>query len=206
MFQTHSDSDCSGLAKEFILPGWRVGWIVIHDKGTGRLAELRVGIKNLTQIVLGANSLIQAAIPRVLCPEKDSEDEASLKAFHDKYMDILRSNALLCKSAALECPELTVIEPMGAMYVMIGVDIDSLDGVTDDADFAKQLLTEENLFLLPGQCFGMKNYVRLVTCPPVETILEAFARLKLFCDRHRTTAKKEEIVTRERGHSQVGRY
>ncbi len=194
-----------GLAKEFILPGWRVGWIVMHDKGTGRLAELRVGIKNLTQIVLGANSLIQAAIPRVLCPEPGSEDEVSLKEFHARYMDILRSNAEVCKSAALECPELTVIEPLGAMYVMIGVDIDSLDGVKDDADFAKQLLTEENLFLLPGQCFGMKNYVRLVTCPPVEVILEAFARLKLFCDRHRT-AEKDVEITRERGLSSVGRY
>ena len=28
-----------GLAKEFIVPGWRVGWIVIHEKGTGRFKE-----------------------------------------------------------------------------------------------------------------------------------------------------------------------
>lgn len=121
----------------------------------------------------------------MLCPEKGSEDERCLAEFHDRYMDILRSNALACKSAAADCPELTVIEPLGAMYVMIGVDIVSLEGVADDADFAKQLLTEENLFLLPGQCFGMRNYVRLVTCPPLETVLEAFERLKLFIGRHR---------------------
>lgn len=194
------------MAKEFILPGWRVGWIVVHDKGTGRLADVRVGLKSLTQIVLGANSLIQAAIPRVLCPAKDSADEAALAEFHSRYMDILRNNALVCKSAAESCPELTVIEPMGAMYVMIGVDIDSLDGVSDDADFAKQLLTEENLFLLPGQCFGMRNYVRLVTCPPAEVLVEAFDRLKQFCDRRRSAEKAASEETRERGNSQVHRY
>lgn len=42
-----------GLAKEFIVPGWRVGWIVIHEKGTGRFKEIRSGLKSLTQIVLG---------------------------------------------------------------------------------------------------------------------------------------------------------
>ena len=24
-----------GIAKEFVVPGWRVGWVVLHDKGTG---------------------------------------------------------------------------------------------------------------------------------------------------------------------------
>lgn len=42
-----------GIAKEFVVPGWRVGWLVIHDKGTGRLAELAGGIKSLTQLILG---------------------------------------------------------------------------------------------------------------------------------------------------------
>ncbi len=43
-----------GLAKEFIVPGWRVGWIVLHDRTQNkRLSEVRNGLKSLTQIILG---------------------------------------------------------------------------------------------------------------------------------------------------------
>lgn len=42
-----------GLAKEYIVPGWRVGWVVVHDKSTGRLKEVKQGMKSLTQIILG---------------------------------------------------------------------------------------------------------------------------------------------------------
>jgi len=181
-----------GLAKEFIVPGWRVGWVVIHEKGTGRFKEIRAGLKSLSQIILGANSMIQAAIPKILCPAKGSEDEKSLAEFHEKYMGILRSNAEVCKEAVKTCPEISIIESVGAMYVMIGVDVDSLDeGIKDDTDFAKQLLTEENLFVLPGQCFGMKNYIRLVTCPPAEVLTEAFSRIAHFCNKHRIPVKKD---------------
>ena len=32
-----------GLAKEFVVPGWRVGWVVMHEqKGGTRLAEVRL--------------------------------------------------------------------------------------------------------------------------------------------------------------------
>eukprot|EP01040_Poterioochromonas_malhamensis_P009236 gene9235-10025_t len=174
-----------GLAKEFIVPGWRVGWIILHDKGTGRLADYKSGLKQLTQIIVGANSLIQAAIPRLLCPTPGSKDEQSLQQFSRRYMDILSQNAKLCVELSQACPELTVIEPTGAMYVMIKVDIAALEGIIDDADFARKLLEEENLFILPGQCFNMANFVRLVICPPEETIREAFERFSLFCDRHR---------------------
>jgi tyrosine aminotransferase len=46
-----------GIAKEFVVPGWRVGWLVMHDKGTGRLADLAVGIRNLTQLILGMSAV-----------------------------------------------------------------------------------------------------------------------------------------------------
>jgi tyrosine aminotransferase len=71
------------------------------------------------------------------------------------------------------------------MYVMIKIEIDRLDGIVDDADFARKLLEEENLFILPGQCFNMANFVRLVICPPAHVVQEAFARFRSFCDRHR---------------------
>lgn len=179
-----------GLAKQFIVPGWRVGWITIHDKND-KLNDIRNGLKSLTQIILGANSLVQAAIPRVLTPIAGSNDEKSLGQFHTRYMSILQTNACLCEELAMDCAEVSVSIPQGAMYAMIGIKMDEMSDIIDDTDFAQKLLQEENLVLLPGQCFGMKGFIRIVTCPPNEIIREAFNRIKLFIARHKKT---ESIV------------
>lgn len=135
--------------------------------------------------MLGANSLIQAAIPRVLTPEEGSSDAASLKDFHDHYMSVLRSNANHCAELAKSCDLLTVSIPKGAMYAMIGIKFELLSGFESDTDFAQKLLQEENIVMLPGQCFGMKNFIRIVTCPPPEKLEEAFTRIVSFCNRYR---------------------
>lgn len=46
----------SGLAKEFIVPGWRVGWVVLYDRSTTvpKLShEIKSGLKSLSQLILG---------------------------------------------------------------------------------------------------------------------------------------------------------
>jgi tyrosine aminotransferase len=173
------------LAKEFIVPGWRVGWLIFHDKGTGRLDEYKTGVRSLTQITLGASSLLQAALPHVLCATPGSKDAHSLQQFMEHYMGILSVNGQLCVEESKSCPELSVIEPKGAMYTMIRIEMSRLEGIIDDADFARKLLEEENLFILPGACFNMPNFVRLVICPPAEIIQESFTRLRSFCERYR---------------------
>lgn len=67
-----------GLAKQFAVPGWRVGWILLHDplkllsaapsKANGGVSA-KQGIKNLTQIIIGANTLCQAVIPALFPPK-----------------------------------------------------------------------------------------------------------------------------------------
>jgi tyrosine aminotransferase len=36
---------CGGIAKKFLVPGWRVGWVVLYDKHNF-LKEVRNGIVN----------------------------------------------------------------------------------------------------------------------------------------------------------------
>ena len=40
------------------------------------------------------------------------------------------------------------------MYMMVGVELTRLSGIGDDVEFAKLLLAEESVEVLPGQCFG----------------------------------------------------
>jgi tyrosine aminotransferase len=150
----------AGLAKEFIVPGWRVGWLSILDRSTSSpktLGGVKAGLKSLSQLILGACSLVQRAVPRILTPAPGSEDEASLQQFNATYMHLIRSNAEICLQEAAKVPELTAVPAKGAMYVMIRVEIERLEGFTDDTDFCARLLMEENVFVLPGQCFGMPN-------------------------------------------------
>ena len=56
---------CGGIAKDYMVPGWRLGWILVHDRQGIFEKEVRKGLVNLSQIILGANSLIQAILPDV---------------------------------------------------------------------------------------------------------------------------------------------
>jgi len=46
---------CNALSKRFILPGWRFGWIAIHDP-KNYLKDVRLGFNDLTTRILGPNS------------------------------------------------------------------------------------------------------------------------------------------------------
>lgn len=137
-------------------------------------------------MLLGANGLIQAAIPGILCPEPGSEHQNIMESFAAHYMGTLKTNTQLCSDLLSSCPALRVVRPQGAMYMMLGINIDMIKSniINDDRDFAQQLLEEENVFVLPGQCFSLKNFVRLVICPPEDTMKDACERLISFCNRH----------------------
>lgn len=54
-----------GAAKQFLVPGWRVGWMLLCDRA-GALKSLRGPLTSLTQVVLGTSTLMQAAVTRFL--------------------------------------------------------------------------------------------------------------------------------------------
>jgi tyrosine aminotransferase len=195
-----------GLAKEFVCPGWRVGWLVIHDRGH-RLSEVKTGIKQLTQLIVGANSLVQHCIPKVLTPEKGSPDEKYLAEYAKKYIGLLHTNSVATVELSKDCAGLDVIPAQGAMYAMVKIQLEKLSGVTTDTDFAQQLLQEENLIVLPGSCFGITGFIRILTCPTQEVINDAMQRMQDFCDRRSIKDDKaagggaESSPTKKRRHA-----
>lgn len=72
---------CSGLTKRFLVPGWRCGWINIHDRN-GTLQNLRKGLSNMSMRILGANTLVQAAIPAILRNTPQSFYDDILSTIH----------------------------------------------------------------------------------------------------------------------------
>jgi tyrosine aminotransferase len=56
---------CSGLTKRFLLPGIRMGWLILNDRGD-KLKNVRKGLINVSGRNFGPNSTIQRALPKIL--------------------------------------------------------------------------------------------------------------------------------------------
>ncbi|KAJ1911251.1 hypothetical protein IWQ60_010231 [Tieghemiomyces parasiticus] len=165
----------SGLAKQWLVPGWRCGWILIHDKG-GRFANVRKGLFSLSSSLLGPSSLIQAAIPDIFnnVPASFFAETTAQIAQHAKVVHGLLKDV----------PGLQVGEAQGAMYVMVGIQQEHFPQFQDDIDFALRLNMEQRVEVLPGSCFKIPNFVRLVLTPPQNKLEEACHRIAHFCAKH----------------------
>ena len=100
-------------------------------------------------------------------------------------MEQLYSNAKIVADGLAAIDGVTPIVPQGAMYVMIRIDTDQLSNIKDDVEFCQKLLTDQSVFMLPGQCFGMPNYARVVFSAPAEKLQTAVARIAEFCAAHK---------------------
>lgn len=57
---------CSGLTKRFLVPGWRMGWLIVHDRHEILGKEIRKGLNNMATRILGPSTLVQRALPAIL--------------------------------------------------------------------------------------------------------------------------------------------
>lgn len=164
-----------GLAKQWLVPGWRIGWILIHDS-VGAFADIRKGLFSLSTLINGPCTVIQAAIPKLF------------KQIPDSYLtDLnkrLEANARTLETGLSQVPGLEVISPQGAMYVMVKINLNEFKDITNDADFSHKLKWEESVEVLPGECFAYPGAFRLVITPPQDVLDAAADRISAFCQRH----------------------
>lgn len=167
--------EVGGLAKRYLVPGWRLGWVLIHDRNDV-LKEVRDGLQRMTTLILGPNSVIQASLQDIL--------HHTPSTFYDQTMKALEHNAKLSLDIVSKIPGLTPVQPQGAMYMMIGINVEQFKDIKSDLDFVEKLVSEESVLCLPGQCFRYPNFVRIVFTAPPEKLQEAFERIAQFCQRH----------------------
>lgn len=56
---------CSGLTKRFLMPGIRMGWIILNDRNNS-LKEVRLGLANIAGRNFWPNSTVQLALPAII--------------------------------------------------------------------------------------------------------------------------------------------
>ena len=164
---------CDGIGKRYLVPGWRLGWLIVHDR-FGVLADVKQGIVALSQKIVGPCALVQGALPRLL---RDTP-----QSFFDNVKKLLARNAEIVYEVLSRVPGLKPLRPQGAMYMMVGFDPKAFG--EDESGFVQKLIAEESVYCLPGSAFSLPNWFRLVLAFPEETTREACDRIAAFCERH----------------------
>ncbi|KAM8775618.1 tyrosine aminotransferase [Rhynchonycteris naso] len=167
---------CGGLAKRWLVPGWRLGWILIHDQNDIFGNEIRDGLVKLSQRILGPCTIVQGALKGIL--------NSTPQEFYQNTMSFLKSSADLCYGALAAIPGLRPVRPSGAMYLMVGIEMENFPEFEDDVEFTEQLIAEQSVHCLPGKCFEYRNFFRVVITVPEVMMLEACSRIQEFCEQH----------------------
>lgn len=167
---------CSSLAKRWVVPGWRQGWIVIHDRHDAFKDEVTPGLKRLATKILGPNTLVQAAIPDIVTKVPMEYHQKNLRLFH--------SNATHIVTALSAAHGLTPIMPKATMYCMVLIQLDHFPDLETDVAFTRALIVEQNVFCLPGPAFNTSACFRIVLACGEDRIQEACRRITTFCKKH----------------------
>lgn len=97
-------------------------------------------------------------------------------------MKQLENNSKLIIDLIKDIPGLKVVEPQGAMYVMVELELSEFKNIKNDVDFVEKLMQQQSILCLPGQCFKCEgSFVRLVISSPANILQEGIARIKDFC-------------------------
>ncbi|KAK2164059.1 hypothetical protein LSH36_69g02010 [Paralvinella palmiformis] len=160
----------------YLVPGWRLGWIMIHDRHGAFEKQVRPGLTSLSQRILGPNTLVQGALPKIL--------ESTPQEFFDFTIKVVKRNAEISYETMSRIPGLNPVMPAGGMFMMVGIDMEKFQAFKDDVQFTERLVTEQSVFCLPASCFQYPNFFRIVLTVPQEKLQEACERIDEFCRKY----------------------
>lgn len=155
----------NGFSKAYAMTGWRLGYLTAPLWLAKRISALQ------SHATSNATSFVQYAAVTALEGKADTEVATMIKAFAAR-------RELIC-SLLKNVPNLSFFEPQGAFYVMCNISKTALNA----DEFAKKILEDKLLAVIPCSAFGAPDYIRLSYACSEENIKEAVKRLKEFCSQ-----------------------
>ncbi len=155
----------SGFSKTYSVTGWRVGYIIAN-------AELTNAIKKVHDFVtVGAPHPLQIA-----CAEALSFPESYYTTLRKDYDEKRKMLLKSLRSIGFSC-----VDPDGAYYIWS--DFSELDSKSNDVEFARRLVEEVGVAVVPGSSFYYKSNhgnkkIRFTFSKKMETIEKACERLE----------------------------
>ncbi|KAL1537914.1 tyrosine transaminase [Salvia divinorum] len=166
------------LSKRWLVPGWRLGWLVTSDPdGILKSPKFVERLKKYCDINGGPATFIQAAVPAIVGETQ--------QVFFTKTINLLKQTSDICywkikEIDCISCPS----KPQGSMAFMVKLNVSLLRDISDDIDFCFKLAKEESVILLPGAAVGLKNWLRITFAVDPSSLDEALQRVNSFCQRH----------------------
>lgn len=155
-----------GFSKNYAMTGWRAGYAAAP-------AGLIDGLVRIHQYtIMSAPTMSQVAALEALKNGQPYVDE--MRAEYDRRRRLIVTG--------LNQLGLPTFEPHGAFYAFPNITVTGMD----DETFAKKLLEEERVAVVPGNSFGPggEGYVRCSYATAYEQIEEALSRIEKFMHRH----------------------
>ena len=157
-----------GLSKNWLVPGFRIGWGVLSGLPE-KLEAFAEATRQLGRARLSANHPEQAAIRPAL--EGDQSHIAALN--HELVQRRDLAMGLLNRIDGISC-----VKPEGAFYAFA-----RLHDVQSDGDWCRELMQETGVVVVPGSGFGQRpgtQHFRLVLLPSLSIIEEACKAIGAF--------------------------
>ncbi|MBU3146857.1 pyridoxal phosphate-dependent aminotransferase [Clostridium sp. CF012] len=161
-----------GVSKTYSMTGWRIGYAAGNEK----IIKLMSNIQSHT--TANPNSIAQYAAVEALNGEQDSVDlmVEEFKCRRDYVVKKINSTNIL-----------SCVKPAGAFYIMVNISKmlgKVIDGtkINNSMDFSNILLSKEKVAVIPGEGFGVSNYVRISYATSMENIKEGIERIINFTE------------------------
>lgn len=157
-----------GLSKNYLAPGWRIGWGIASGDASVIKSYLE-GVNKLLRARLCANHPEQYAIPAALNGPQDHLAEVKRK---------LRSRRDLTMKWCSETPRVSCVSPRGAFYAYPRIDIPESDDI-----FVAELIRQKHVMVVHGSGFGQRpgtKHFRIVFLPDEKILSNAYAAIADF--------------------------
>lgn len=160
----------NGVSKTYAMTGWRIGYAA----GPQKIIKLMSNIQSHT--TSNPNSIAQYAALEAITGNQDE-----VKLMIDEFAE--RRNYMTKKVNSIK--NLSCNTPHGAFYVFINISkiINKKfnnEVIKDSLDFARLLLEKEKVAVVPGDGFGMSEYIRLSYATSMKNIKEGLDRIENF--------------------------
>ena len=166
----------NGVSKVYYAPGWRIGYMALHDPAS-KLNDIKDGLERLLRSRLCASTPAQYGYIAGL----EGNDD-----WMKSYSSDLKNRNDHCVELIENIEGLSVEKPQGAFYMFIKLTEDHWKD--RDKEFVLNLLENKHVLTVHGSGFSSqygKDHFRIVFLPSKDILSDAFNRIDEFLKDHR---------------------